>query len=196
MSSPGAVIQGQSGRKYRLVAPLSAGKNVDPHVWKAVDDSDEHQQFVVKCPESNNWKAQNLTAFQYELEMQKRFRDDPFIRSLIDFAAGCSAQDLPPWMVLEGFEKTLWAARLRRRLSFQEIRWIMKAVLLGLWTIHQQGLVYSGIMLKLPSPFLKKSYAATDLKMENVVLNGFQDEEPGNVRSIIARLADCGLSES
>jgi len=32
--------------------------------------------------------------------------------------------------------------------------------------------------------------------MENVVLNGFQDKEPGNVRSIIARLADCGLSES
>jgi len=148
MSSPGAVIQGQSGRKYRLVATLSAGKNVDPHVWKAVDDSDEHQQFVVKCPESNNWKAQNLAAFQYELEMQKRFRDAPFIRSLIDFAPGCSAQDLPPWMVLEGFEKTLWVARLRRQMSFQEIRWIMKAVLLGLWTIHQQGLVYTGIKLK------------------------------------------------
>jgi len=196
MSSSGLVIQGQSGRKYRLVTPLYSGKDREPHVWKAVDVTDENHQFVVKCPESNGYKAQNLAAFQYELGMQKRFRDAPFIRSLIDFAPGCSSQDMPHWMVLEGFEKTLWTARLRRELSFREIRWIMKAVLLGLWTIHQEGFVYSGIVSQLFFNLLKKSYSATDLKMENVVLNGFQDEEPGNVRSIIARLADCGLSES
>jgi hypothetical protein len=31
--------------------------------------------------------------------------------------------------------------------------------------------------------------------MENVVLNGFDDKQPGNIRSIIARLADCGSSK-
>lgn len=34
-----------------------------------------------------------------------------------------------------------------------------------------------------------------DRKMENVVLNGFRDEESGDVRLIVARLADCGLSK-
>jgi hypothetical protein len=31
--------------------------------------------------------------------------------------------------------------------------------------------------------------------MENVVLTGFDDKQPGNIRWIIARLADCGSSE-
>lgn len=36
-----------------------------------------------------------------------------------------------------------------------------------------------------------------DLKMENVVVNGFHDKGDGHgdVRSIIARLADCGASK-
>lgn len=33
-----------------------------------------------------------------------------------------------------------------------------------------------------------------DLKMGNVLLNGFKAAEPGDVHSIIARLADCGTS--
>lgn len=144
MSMSGAVIQAQSGKKYRLVAPLSSAGNEYPHVWKAVDTADEQQQFVVKCPKSDNCKAQNVAAFQYELRMQKLFHDAPFIRPLLDFVPGCSAKDSPPWMVLEGFEKTLWTARQRRELSLEEIRWIMKDVLLGLWTIHREGLVYSG----------------------------------------------------
>jgi len=144
MSMSGAVIQAQSGKKYRLVAPLSSEGNEGPHVWKAVDIADVQQQFVVKCPKSDNCKAQNFAAFQHELRMQKLFHDAPLIRPLLDFVPGCSAKDLPPWMVLEGFEKTLWTARQRRELSLEEIRWIMKDVLLGLWTIHREGLVYSG----------------------------------------------------
>lgn len=144
MSSVGAEFRGESGRRYRLVAPLSARKDTDAHVWKAVNVTDERQQFVVKRPKENGNKTHNLAAFQYELEMQNRFRDAPFIRRMVDFALGCSSTSSPPWMVLEGYEKTLWTARLRRRLSFEEIRWIMKAVLIGLWTIHRQGLVYSG----------------------------------------------------
>jgi hypothetical protein len=31
--------------------------------------------------------------------------------------------------------------------------------------------------------------------MENILLNGFENAEPGDVRSIVARLADCGASK-
>jgi hypothetical protein len=31
--------------------------------------------------------------------------------------------------------------------------------------------------------------------MENVVLNGFNKKSPGDLRSIIVRLADCGASK-
>lgn len=32
--------------------------------------------------------------------------------------------------------------------------------------------------------------------MENVVLDGFDDQEAGDVRLLSVRLADCGLSKS
>jgi hypothetical protein len=47
-------------------------------------------------------------------------------------------------MVLQGFEKPLWTARNRRGLTGDEIKWIMKAVILALWTVHRKGYVYSG----------------------------------------------------
>jgi hypothetical protein len=31
--------------------------------------------------------------------------------------------------------------------------------------------------------------------MENVVLNGFNEKRPGDLRSIIVRLADCGAGK-
>jgi hypothetical protein len=34
-----------------------------------------------------------------------------------------------------------------------------------------------------------------DLKMENVLLNGFENDAPGDICSIVARLADCGASK-
>ncbi|KAB8272262.1 hypothetical protein BDV30DRAFT_239707 [Aspergillus minisclerotigenes] len=63
-------------------------------------------------------------------------------------------------MVLEPFEKTLWSARSKRPLTLREVKHIMKFALLGLQEIHEKGLVYC------------------DFKMENVLLNGFDDENP------------------
>ncbi len=68
----------------------------------------------------------------------------------------------------------------------------MKAVLIGLWTIHREALVYSGEKRPLQSECTINKIL--DLKMENVLLNGFENGEPGDVRCIVARLADCGAS--
>ncbi|KAF7114686.1 hypothetical protein CNMCM5793_009637 [Aspergillus hiratsukae] len=82
-------------------------------------------------------------------------------------------------MVLEPFEKTLWSARIRRPLTTREIKHIMKLALLGLREIHEKGLVYC------------------DFKMENVVLNEFNDTDPASDDVAIplrinAKLADLG----
>lgn len=192
--SAGTVFQGESGRRYRLLSPLSPEKGRKPHVWKAVDVTDDTHQLVVKQPRSDDDEAQNFPAFQHEFRMQQRFRNAPFIRQMVDYAPASPSTNSMPSMVLQGFEKTLWTARLRRELSYEEIRWIMKGVLIGLWTVHREGLVHSGGISPNCQGRCEVSYI-TDLKMENVVMNGFDDEKPGDIRSIVARLADCGLGK-
>jgi hypothetical protein len=51
MIKPGALVQGESGRMYRLLSPLFAqvSKNAS-NVWRAVDEQDESLEFVVKEP--------------------------------------------------------------------------------------------------------------------------------------------------
>ncbi|KAK4241399.1 protein kinase [Achaetomium macrosporum] len=105
--------------------------------------------------------------------MQRLFAEDPMIRPMVDFAAKTGAE--PPMMILEPFQKTLWDARKTRPLTMQEIKWIMKGCLLGIMTVHRNGLVY------------------TDLKMENVGVSGFDNEKPNDdPRQIKVRLADLG----
>ncbi|RAL00735.1 kinase-like protein [Aspergillus ibericus CBS 121593] len=95
------------------------------------------------------------------------------IRKLVDYIP--DSEPAGPMMVLEAFTDTLWDVRRMRALSMREIKWIMKGVLLGVWTVHMRGLVY------------------TDLKMENIVLGGFDPDQPNeNVKDVIVRLADCG----
>jgi hypothetical protein len=130
-----------------LISPLGGekieGERIEtaPNVWKAVDDVDESEQFVVKEPSSDDDAALKWPAFQHELEMQKLFKNSPFIRRMVDFVP--SSALVQPKIVLQGFEKTLWTARNRRTLTDNEIKWIMKAVLMGLWTVHKKGYVYS-----------------------------------------------------
>ena len=75
--------------------------------------------------------------------MQKLFSDSPFIRQMIDFIP--PEPGTKPQIVLQAFEKTLWTARLQRPMTSDEIKWIMKAVILAIWTVHRKGLVYSGM---------------------------------------------------
>jgi hypothetical protein len=81
--------------------------------------------------------------------MQRLFADEPMVRHMVDLVPE-SEPGVPPMMVLEPFQKTLWDARTTRPFSTREIKWIMKGVLLGIMTIHRKGLVYTG----LPSPML------------------------------------------
>ena len=70
--------------------------------------------------------------------MQKLFNDSAFIRQMIDFIP--SAVGVEPKVVLQALGKTLWT---KRPITSNEIKWIMKAVIVRLWTVHHEELVYS-----------------------------------------------------
>jgi hypothetical protein len=143
MIKPGALVQGESGRMYRLLSPLFAqvSKNAS-NVWRAVDEQDESLEFVVKEPSPHDDASLDWPLFQHEVQMQRRFSKSPFIRQMVDFIP--RSNSTRTMMVLQAFEKSLWTARNKRPLTMDEIKWIMKAVLIALWTIHREGLVYSG----------------------------------------------------
>jgi len=49
--NPGVCVQGESGRQYRLLSPLSAQvSETHSNVWKAVDGQDESLEFIIKGP--------------------------------------------------------------------------------------------------------------------------------------------------
>jgi male germ cell-associated kinase len=143
MLCPSSKFTGESGRTYRLIHPLGPQRTrTAPNIWKALDDVDESKQFVVKGPSSDDDRSLSWPLFTHEFEMQKLFSDSVFIRKMIDFIP--SAAGVEPKIVLQAFEKTLWTARTERSMTSNEIKWIMKAVIIGLWTVHRKGLVYSG----------------------------------------------------
>jgi hypothetical protein len=122
--------------------------------------------------------------------MQKQFLKSPMIRKMVDLIPKSVIS--APMMVLQPLEESLWDARNNRPFTVDEIKWIMQAVLMGLGEIHLEGLVYSGKSLIPASSILIN--ILLDLKIENVLLKGFKRDAQGNLRSIIARLADCGTS--
>ena len=144
-ASTGLVCRGESGVIYQLVRPLREPiEGEKPNVWVAVDDSTRRNEYVVKQPfESRDGSSRNLAAFEHELDMQRLFMADPMIRSLMDYIPNSEPDG--PMMVFEPFRKTLWNARTTRSFSTQEIKWIMKSILLGLHNVHKKGLVYTGI---------------------------------------------------
>ena len=145
MPGSGSKFSGESGRTYRLIDPLgSQGIQNTPTIWKAVDDADESEQFVVKEPSTDDDRSLGWPLFQHEHVMQKHFSDSVFIRQMVDFIP--SATGTKPKMVLQAFEKTLWTARMQRPMASSEIKWIMKAVIVAIWTVHRKGFVYSGIV--------------------------------------------------
>jgi len=135
----GTCVEGESGRKYRLLSPLSKSPS---NVWKAIDAQDEYLEYVVKAPNNHDDVSLDWPLFRHEIQMQRRFNKSPLIRQMIDFVP--HSNSTPPIAVLQAFEMSLWNARNRRHFALDEIKWIMKAVLIALWTIHREGLVYSG----------------------------------------------------
>ncbi|EER40039.1 conserved hypothetical protein [Histoplasma capsulatum var. duboisii H88] len=134
---------------------------------------EEMEHFQIIKYEMKNAIIMRQNSFMHEVEMQKLFKDDQMIRPMVDFVP--SSEPGGPLMILKPFEQTLWEARNTRPFSVPEIKWIMKGVLLGLYTVHIKDLVY------------------TDLKMENVGMQGFENDRPNeNIRNLIVRLSDCG----
>ncbi|GKZ73022.1 hypothetical protein AnigIFM60653_005164 [Aspergillus niger] len=146
MASAGLICQGEGGRRYRLVRPLGTpvrgGKGCN--VWLGLDDSKPDAEYIMKRPpaEQNeeSWPGA-LSAFKHELEMQRLFAKDPMIRRLVDYVP--ESETSGPMMVLEAFTDSLWDARNVRPFTTKEIKWIMKGVLLGIFTVHMKGLVYT-----------------------------------------------------
>ncbi|RHZ56453.1 hypothetical protein CDV55_105419 [Aspergillus turcosus] len=178
MVTSGLTCHGEGGKRYRLVHPLGSRiHDRSSNIWLAVDDSNADIEYVVKGPPEDDAhegsSSSALSAFQHELEMQRLFAKDPMIRTLVDYIP--DSEPGGPMMVLEAFTDSLWEARHARRFTKEEVKWIMKGILLGIFTVHMKGLVY------------------TDLKMENVALGGFDHSQPNkNVCDLIVRLADCG----
>jgi len=143
---PQPQLKGSSGNSYRLLQPLyspRAGRS-DTSLWKASAYHDENQQYIIKQPKHDD-PAPDYPHFQHEASMQKLFYDSPFVRKMVDWIpAPAGAASTKPAMVLEAFERTLWDARWTRPLTLGEIKWSMKAVILGIWTIHSKNLVHTG----------------------------------------------------
>lgn len=101
--------------------------------------------YVLKCPANDTndgLLSTALPAFKHELDMQKLFANDPMIRQLVDYVP--DSEPGGPMMVLEAFTDSLWGARHARPFTIKEIKWIMKGVLLGIFTVHMKVLVYTG----------------------------------------------------
>lgn len=143
----GLTFRGEGGKRYRLVHPLGSRiHNKSPNVWLAVDDSDTGIEYVVKRPsegDADELSLSNvLSAFKHEVEMQKLFANDLMIRPLVDYIP--DSEPGGPMMVLEAFTDSLWEARNARPFTTKEIKWVMKGILLGIFTVHMKGLVYTG----------------------------------------------------
>lgn len=143
----GLVCTGERGTRYRLVRPLGTQiRERGPNVWLAVDDCNADVEYVVKRPSGDDisdgsW-SNAISAFKHELEMQRLFANDPMIRTLLDYVP--DSEPGGPMMVLDAFTDSLWGARNARSFTTKEIKWIMKGVLLGIFTVHMKGLVYTG----------------------------------------------------
>ena len=167
----GAEFIGESGKTYLAVSPLGQA-----NVWTAVVKEDPSQIVVLKQPgpdDTDGWPA-----FQHEMIMHELFKDCPSIRKQLDRIPQSSA-DSPPMLVLEITETTLWTARTKRPFTKAEIDSIAEDMLIGLRDVHAKGLVYA------------------DLKMQNVMLNGFDtvvtNGTGSNIKKLETRLGDLGI---
>lgn len=144
MLSPGLTCIGESGGKYGLVRPLGTQlPDYRANTWVAVKNLEKEEEYVAKGPlRSKDGKDVAASAFAHEVEMQRLFKDDQMVRPMVDYVP--SSEPGGPLMILKPFEQTLWEARNTRPFSVPEIKWIMKGVLLGLYTVHMKGLVYTG----------------------------------------------------
>lgn len=174
MLSEGAELTGESGTVYLVVSPLGQA-----NVWTAVQKDKPTQIVVIKEPNVDETRP-GWPTFIHEMVMHELFKSSPHIRRSIDRIPVTSEPPSPPMLVLEIFQTTLWTARTKRPLSKPELRQICKTTLLALRDIHAQDLVYA------------------DLKMQNIMLNGFNTSSASTLPKdeIETKLGDLGIVTS
>lgn len=170
----GTKLTSEAGKTYLAVDNLG-----QPNVWTGVEETcAEKDNFtnvvILKAPSDDDDKAESWPKFVHEMIMHELFKNSPHIRKQIDRIPPVKETKSPPVLVLEIFQTTLWQARTKRPLSRLEIVAIMKGVLEALRDIHAKGLVYS------------------DLKMENVMVNGFDPQAQSHGSCLTIKLGDLG----
>ncbi|KAE8163735.1 kinase-like domain-containing protein [Aspergillus tamarii] len=170
--SRGLELTGKSKQKYTLLEPLLHREEKPSNVWSAARENDPTDQFIIKQPDTDD--GPEWPYFTKEMEMQELFRKSHYIRRIVDVIPP-SLDSEPPCMVLEAFEESLWSARLRRPFSLGEIRSVMRSVAIGLGIIHCKNLVH------------------TDIKMENILVTGFDNDTPSDGEILVTKIADLGM---
>lgn len=173
----GEQLIGESGESYIVVAPLGSNKpGQDSNVWSAVDAEKQEDVFILKGPSQDERIGYGWPRFQSEMVMHELFKDSTHIRRQVDRIPPRRYSSEPPTLVLEPTECTLAHARASRSLTHQEIKTIMREILLALRDIHDMGLVYA------------------DLKPDNVFLNGFRKTNDDSATNpLVAKLGDLGI---
>lgn len=167
MLSEGAEVVGESGTVYLAVAALGQA-----NVWAGTARDQPSHIVVIKEPGADDpppWRS-----FQNELIMHELFKEASSIRRQVDRIPPTPSGG-PPMLVLEMFETTLWTARTKRPFTVAELKSICKAALVGLRDVHDQGLVYA------------------DLKMQNVMVDGFNVNNAKNDSELVVKLGDLGI---
>lgn len=172
MLSEGAELTGETGKTYLAVAPLGQS-----NVWTAVENntnpSEDPHVVVIKEPGTDDTRP-GWPNFQNEMIMHELLKDSPAIRQQVDRIPPTKSGD-PPMLVLEITETTLWSARTKRPFTLSELKSVTKDALVGLRDVHDQGLVYA------------------DLKMENIMVDGFDVHKPSDPDHLSATLGDLGI---
>jgi serine/threonine protein kinase len=165
--SEGAEFISETGKTYLAVSSLGQS-----NVWTAVQKDDLSNVVVLKAPSDDDTPGR-WPRFQHEMIMHELFKNSKNIRRQLDRIPPTPSGS-PPMLVLELTETTLWGARTKRPFSRGEIVTAMRGILLSLQEIHDHGLVYG------------------DLKMENVMVSGFDAHHAGDGSKLVIKLGDLG----
>ncbi|KAK5131913.1 hypothetical protein LTR08_000501 [Meristemomyces frigidus] len=163
----GAEFTGESGKTYLAVGPLG-----QDNVWTAVDKADS-TIVVLKSPSPDD-RSRSWPLFQHEMIMHQLLINCSAIRKQVDRIPPQSSGS-PPILVLEITDTTLWQARTKRPFSKDEVYSVARSILQGLKEVHDHGLVY------------------VDLKMQNVMLSGFDTSSSGDGKTLVTKLGDLGI---
>lgn len=164
----GAELAAESGKTYLAVKPLTQS-----NVWTAVEKDNYQNIVVIKCPSQNDAPGR-WPRFLNEMVMHELFKTSHYVRKQVDRIPPKPETGLPPMLVLEILETTIWQARLERPLSRPEIVAILEGILKGLRDVHAHGLVYG------------------DMKMENLLLDGFVADVVSDGSQFTIKLGDLG----